>query len=284
MTMHPYYERDGIAIYLGDCLDVMAKMDGRFDLVFTSPPYNLGTTTGGGFGHYAADAKLAAGGGGRRGGGHKWHGKRPGGLWNGGDLSEGYDGHADALPMPEYERWQRRCIAAMWRHLTDDGAIFYNHKPRPQRTLWHPRCLVPPSLPVRQEIIWARGSGINFAPTHYVPTYEVVIVIAKDAWRLKSKGASGVGDVWSTPPETGSDHPAPFPLSLPVRAIETTAPAALLDPFCGSGTTLVAAKQAGVRAVGIEKSERYCEMAARRLDTTTVSLFAEPSAVQGTLL
>ena len=261
----PFYERDGITLYCGDTLDVLRSLTDRFDLVFTSPPYNLGTTTGGGFGHYAADAKLAAGGTGRRGGGHKWHGKRPGGLWNGGDLSEGYDGHADALPMGEYERWQRRCVAAMWRHLTDTGAIFYNHKPRPQRTLWHPRCLIPPSLPVRQEIIWARGSGMNFAPTHYVPTYEVVIVIAKDAWRLKSKGASGIGDVWSTPPESGSPHPAPFPLALPTRAIETAAPGSVLDPFTGSGTTAEAAVLEGARFVGCELTAEYLPLIDQRI-------------------
>ena len=46
----------------------------------------------------------------------------------------------------------------------------------------------------------------------------------------------------------------------------------ILDPFMGSGTTLVAAKELKRRAVGIEISERYCEIAARRLKNTIVPM------------
>ena len=74
-----------------------------------------------------------------------------------------------------------------------------------------------------------------------------------------------VGDVWEEHQETNNPHPAPFPIGLPARAIETTAPALTLDPFMGSGTVLRSAKNAGRRAIGIEIEERYCEIAAKRL-------------------
>jgi modification methylase len=152
-----------------------------------------------------------------------------------------------------------------WDQLSDRGAIFYNHKPRVQAsTLWTPFA-VNPGLPIRQVIIWARAGGVNFAPTHYCPTHEWILVLAQSGFRLTSRGASGLGDVWRVPQDGDNTHPAPFPLALPARAIESTGPSLVLDPFMGSGTTLRAAKDAGVRAIGIEISERYCEMAVERL-------------------
>lgn len=255
--MIPYYS-DGLAtIYHGDCLDVLDGLEDRPDLVFTSPPYNLGVSAGGGFGHYTDDAGIR-----QRGGG---------GKWTGGALAHGYTDHGDDMPHAEYEQWQQRVLAALYRQLAPDGAIYYNHKPRVQALeLWTPLRLLASGMHVRQIIIWARGGGMNFAPTHYVPTHEWIVVIAKPDFRLKSKGASGVGDVWTIGAETGNNHPAPFPVALPARAIETVAPRLVLDPFVGSGSTLIAAKQHGVRAIGIDKSEAYCEMAALRLAQATL--------------
>lgn len=248
--MKPYYCDGAVTIYHGDCLDVMPSI-ANVDLVFTSPPYNLGVSTGGGLTHYSDDAAL-----GKRGGSGKWKHAA---------LANGYEDHDDAMPPADYDTWQRECLSACWSTLAPAGAIFYNHKTRVQAgALWTPLD-VNPGLPVRQIIIWARSGGINFAPTHYVPTHEWIVILAKPAWRLKSKGASGVGDVWRVTQESNNDHPAPFPLTLPATAIETTGPSLVLDPFMGSGTTLRAAKDAGVPAVGIEKSERYCELAALRL-------------------
>src|SRR6185437_6898334 len=142
-----------------------------------------------------------------------------GGKWNGGALAEGYGIHDDAMPPAEYEEWQRDVLSLCWSQLSDSGAIYYNHKPRVQASrLWTP-LEVNPSLPVRQILIWARAGGVNFAPTHYLPTHEWIVIFAKPEFRLRDKAASGAGDVWYVPQESGTEHPAPFPLELPTRAI-----------------------------------------------------------------
>lgn len=256
--MTPYYSEPGIDLYHGKADDVLPSLPaGCVDLVFTSPPYNLSTTSGGGFpdkprlGHYAANATMD---------------KRGGlGKWPGAAIAHGYGDHDDAMTPGEYRHWQKSILTECWRLLADAGAIFYNHKPRVQNGLVELPTEFNPGLPLRQVIIWARAGGINFAPTHYCPTHEWIMVMAKEAWRLKSKGASGVGDVWTVNQENNNPHPAPFPISLPARAIETTGCKSICDPFSGSGTTLRAAKDAGIRAIGIEREERWCEYAANRL-------------------
>ena len=77
-------------------------------------------------------------------------------------------------------------------------------------------------------------------------------------------------DVWTYP--TVAPYAGKHPCEKPVQMLEdmirtSTCPGDLvLDPFAGSGSTLVAARNLGRRAVGIEKDERYCEQIARRLD------------------
>lgn len=83
-----------------------------------------------------------------------------------------------------------------------------------------------------------------------------------------AKGKRGLPDVWSVPPARDNDHPAPFPVELPARAIEACAPKTVFDPFCGSGTTGVAAKLAGVGVfTGIELYEPYAAEAKARIET-----------------
>jgi modification methylase len=232
----------GDAVILGDCCTIMDKMPpNSYDLIVTSPPYNLGNTSGGGL-----------------------KGSKKSGLWKNAKLADGYDGHEDNMPHFEYVMWQRTCITQMLRILTDDGAIFYNHKWRVQNGHWQDRHDIMEGFPVRQIIIWKRRGGMNFNKGYFLPTYEVIYLITKAKFKLAPK-ANRFGDVWDIAPERGNPHPAPFPIELATRCIESTMARKVLDPFCGSGTTLVAAKRLGRGFTGIDKSEIYVRMASERL-------------------
>jgi site-specific DNA-methyltransferase (adenine-specific) len=73
---------------------------------------------------------------------------------------------------------------------------------------------------------------------------------------------------------TGNDdHPTQKPVNLIRHIIESNVGNLILDPFMGSGTTLLACKEIGRSGIGIEISEKYCAIAKQRLKATTKSLF-----------
>ncbi|WKZ39857.1 MAG: site-specific DNA-methyltransferase [Anaerolineales bacterium] len=225
----------------GDVLNVMKQIpDGSIDLVVTSPPYNLKNSTGNGM----KDGR--------------------GGKWANAALVKGYSHHNDNMPHHEYVAWQRECLSEMFRVISETGAIFYNHKWRVQAGLLQDRHDIVSGFPVRQIIIWRRKGGINFNPGYFLPTYEVIYLIAKKKFRLAPK-ANAHGDVWEFGQESDNLHPAPFPVQLIERIVSSTTANIILDPFMGSGTTAIAAKNYGRNFIGIDLSPDYCEMAKVRL-------------------
>ena len=246
--MIPYYVEGGVTIYHADCREVLPTLD-PVDLIVTSPPYNLG-------------------------------GQKASGTYFR-NLQDGYECTSDDLPDADYQTDQRTILHLMWRCLSDSGAIFYNHKPRVGGDrVWLPSFVLDSGLPLRQIIVWDRGSGFNRQFAYFVPSYEWIMLLAKPDFRLTTRS---VDDVWRIPPASGSaaeDHPAPFPLAIPKLAIASVETAAsVLDPFAGSGSTLRAAKDLGRRAIGIELSERYCEIAARRLGQEVMDFGASDLAL-----
>lgn len=228
-------------VYCGDCLTLMDKMtECSVDLILTSPPYNLLNSTGNGM---------------KDGFGGKWENSK---------LSGGYETHSDAMPHAEYVRWQRKCLTAMMRLLRNDGAIFYIHKWRVQDGLLQDRSEIVKDFPVRQIVIWQRDGGINFNPGYFLPTYEVIYLICKPDFKLAPR-ANALGDVWRISQETSNPHPAPFPLELAKRCIESTRAEVVLDPFMGSGTTAIAAEICGRNWIGMEISQEYCKLANERM-------------------
>ena len=96
-------------IICGDVLKIIGTIPtGSIDLVVTSPPYNLKNSTGNGM----KDGR--------------------GGKWKNAELVNGYADYDDNMPHDLYVKWQRECLMEMFRVLSNDGAIFYNHKWRVQ--------------------------------------------------------------------------------------------------------------------------------------------------------
>lgn len=229
-------------IVCGDAVETMKLLpDASVDLVVTSPPYNLKNSTGGGF---------------------RTNGT---GKWANAALKHGYLSHDDNMAHDAYVAWQRTCLTQMMRVLRDDGAIFYNHKWRVQGGVLQDRQDIVAGFPVRQIIIWRRKGGINFNTGYFLPTYEVVYLIAKKRFKLSPK-ANAHGDVWEFQQELNNEHPAPFPIELPLRCIGATDAQIVLDPFMGSGTTALAAARLGRQYIGIELSPEYCARARERVN------------------
>ena len=249
-------------IIVSDVLDGLATLaDGSCRGVVTSPPYNLLNSKG----HGMNDGRSG-----------KW---KNAALMHGyGSVTknttsspafkafakDGFDGHHDNMPHGEYVEWQRAVLTECMRVTEHTGAIFYNHTWRPQGGLMQDRADIVAGFPVRQIIIWKRSGGFNFNDTYFLPTYQVIYLIAKPGFRVP-RNVSNLGDVWEIRQDSGNPHPAPFPVDLASRCIRALGTGPVLDPFVGSGTTAVAAERLGIDSIGIELSARYAAMARERV-------------------
>jgi site-specific DNA-methyltransferase (adenine-specific) len=244
--LKPYYEADGVTIYHGDCREILPQLgDESADLILTDPPYGHNNNNGD-LAHNREHALGLVKKGKARAGE-----ARP--IANDGpeanDLVRWMFGEAKRLlkpgaviccccggggPNPQFARW------SMWL----DGAVGFKHM-----------------------VIWDKGGlGMGW---HYRRNYETVLIGEKPGAACKWYGGNSQGNVIriSGIKPQATDHPTPKPEPLMAIFIRLhTLPGELVvDPFMGGGTTLLAAKNEGRRAIGVEVDERWCELAARRL-------------------
>lgn len=142
---------------------------------------------------------------------------------------------------------------------------------------------------MRGEIIWdkgasaggscAWGSWMSASNPQLRDRHEYILVFSKEVYKRAKAGRQDTvqrdqfleytQSVWTFPTESARrvGHPAPFPLELPARLIQlyTFENDVILDPFCGSGTTCVAAALAGRRYVGYDLVPEYVALAERRI-------------------
>ena len=125
----------------------------------------------------------------------------------------------------------------------------------------------------------AWGSWLSASSPCVIAPVELILVLYKDSWKktsgsgqsdiVKDEFISWTQGVWTFCGEKKSKigHPAPFPIELPKRCIKlfSFVGDTILDPFMGSGTTLVAAKQNNRNGIGIDIDQGYCNLAKNRV-------------------
>jgi hypothetical protein len=134
--------------------------------------------------------------------------------------------------------------------------------------------------------IWRKPDGApQFTGDRPGTGWEAVAICHRNGRKRWNGG--GRHAFWEYPKgQNQTGHPTGKPLGLFTDFVRDFSDAGevVLDPFMGSGTTLVAAKQLGRKAIGIEIEERYCEIAAKRLQQEVLPLTVEPQLEQPSML
>jgi len=226
-------------IYLGDTLDVLNTFpDDSIDIIVTSPPFNKMGMSG----------KLV------------------------GEVK--YNNSSDSYPEKQYQEDQITILNELYRVAKPHGYIFYDHKLRwVSGDMIHPMFwLVKTRWNIRQEIVWDRGIAANIQSWRFWQTEHRIYWMQKGiikGSKMESRHAK-MSSIWRLRPENGQkEHPAPFPIELPTRCIysiaDLTQGMTILDPYSGTGTTLVAAAILGHNYIGIDCSSEYNDIANARV-------------------
>lgn len=225
-------------IYFGDSFEILPSINYKsVEVCITSPPYNLNKSSGSGQG------------------------------------TEKYKGwYPDELNEYRYLGEQKHMIFLLSEICR--SSIFYNHK---VRYAWHPRNKVQtPSkifhpfeivkeFPIYQEITWVK-KGITMpssARLHNVD--EKIYIINKP---ITWNNIRNYTNVWNIEQAKKTEHPCPMPKKIVSRCIElsTNEGDTIIDPYMGSGTTCLVAKEMNRKFIGIEREKRFFELAKKRLD------------------
>ena len=207
---------------LGDAISVMKRFPRNGAAVrgiVTSPPYNLGLKS-------------------RKGKQSNWS--------NGKLAHEGYGGHKDDMPRDVYVAWQRKVIELALDIVGEKGIVLWQHKPVHRDLGVIEQNDILDGFPLRQRIIWNRGSTNNHCKAFCPPTYEFIALLAGRQWTPPKAAyieSRKWGSVWNIDFEKNC-HEAPFPTEL-ARRMVLMVPGAVLDPFAGSGTVGIAAAAQG---------------------------------------
>jgi site-specific DNA-methyltransferase (adenine-specific) len=198
------------------------------------------------------------------------------------------------LTLDEYRALLRRVFAETYRVLVSGGRACINvanlgRKPYLPLHAFIIQDMLDIGFHMRGEVIWDKGSSASSSTAWgswrsaanpvLRDVHEYVLVFSKESFARKAEGRRNTiarddflewtKSVWSFPAASARKigHPAPFPVELPRRLVElyTFRGDVVLDPFCGSGTTCLAAANLGRHFVGYEIEPKYVRLAEARL-------------------
>jgi len=233
----------------GDCREVIKSFPEKsFHLIVTSPPYNVGVD---------------------------------------------YGTYKDNLTREEYlsfsEEWLKEC----YRVLIDGGRIclnipMYNFCGKFNMFIPYYELMIKIGFIDRDTLIWVKLDGLDFAHPakiygkispenpHMKYPYELILVMQKDKDTLEGEETDlnyreffkWSHTIWFIKPEYNRTHPAPFPEELAYRLIKMFSfiGQKVLDPFCGSGTTLKVCQKLKRDGIGIDLDPTFIELASRKLE------------------
>lgn len=233
--MNVYYTDEQVTLYHGDCLEVMSGLAAAsVSVVLTDPPYSSG-----GRRENARSLRRS--------------------MLRATEDDEWI--HGDAMSTPGFI-WLLRQCGLQWRRLLVAGGhalTFIDWRMAPNLAA----ALETADLRQHPILVWDKtmiGMGAVFRNQHE-------FIVHMTSGNPPEPQRRDVGNVLRFPPIRGGVHPTekPVPLLGTLLSVVTPPGAAVLDPFAGAGSTLVAARERGFPAIGIESDERWCEMAARRL-------------------
>ncbi len=209
------------------------------------------------------------------------------------NVSKEYD---EDYTLDEYRALMRRVFGETFRVLVNGGRACINianigRKPYIPLHAFLLQDMLSLGFVMRGEIIWnksssagpstAWGSWQSASNPTLRDVHEYVLVFSKGSFSRNGRGEGRstisrdefleyTKSIWDFPAESARriGHPAPFPLELPRRLIQLYSfeQDVVLDPFSGSGTTCLAARNAGRHFIGYEKNPEYVRLAEKRLE------------------
>jgi site-specific DNA-methyltransferase (adenine-specific) len=243
-----YFKTESLLIINDDFLNTNLIKEGTIDLIVTSPPYNV-------------DIK--------------------------------YKSYNDAISYKEYLNFTKEYLIKCYQLAREDGRFCLNipldKNKGGQQSVYADIVTIAKEAgwKYHSTIIWneqniskrtAWGSWLSARAPYVIAPVEVIVVLYKKRWRKINKGNSDItkqefiewtSGVWNFMGESRKKvgHPSPFPVELPKRCIKlfSYVEDTVLDPFLGSGTTLIACAETGRRGLGVEIDKNYCELAKQRL-------------------